>query len=400
MAEALFAAMDYEGNSIAQFESREDVGPWIARQRNEWSWLAGVADKVVANRSLVQQWRSKANSAFTRIETAVKQSHKDPQLDEQLKNYWLPSTSDPRVLAAKKIGEWPEEKAEDRAAHSEALLEACAFLTVTLKRHDDHLAIEFSSASQLRGAFLGLAFDEGISPEGSKAARESILENHEEFCARLAEINSAWAKQVTEVGGFLAKSQKDHSNETDAWKSRLDEFQADIDKLRNDYETGFSLKSPKDYWVKKAERHEDGFRKWMGGFAGGVGLLVVALSIAWACWASDILRANQDVKGIGAYWPIAALAVITGILVWPIRMVARVANSHMHLAEDARERQVMVEMYLAMLQRDDKAITEGERVLVLQALFRPSPTGFVKDEIGGPPLNAAELLIGKGGGQP
>lgn len=42
----------------------------------------------------------------------------------------------------------------------------------------------------------------------------------------------------------------------------------------------------------------------------------------------------------------------------------------------------MIETYLAMLSRDDQAVEEGDRTIILQALFRPTATGFVKEDPG------------------
>lgn len=62
-----------------------------------------------------------------------------------------------------------------------------------------------------------------------------------------------------------------------------------------------------------------------------------------------------------------------------VRLASKIFISHLHLQTDAHERITMIQTYLAML-RNDEAVKEEDRNLILQALFRPSPTGYIKDD--------------------
>ncbi|HBZ36947.1 MAG TPA: hypothetical protein DEO59_00225 [Balneola sp.] len=53
--------------------------------------------------------------------------------------------------------------------------------------------------------------------------------------------------------------------------------------------------------------------------------------------------------------------------------------SNIHLRTDADERRVMILTYLSLLRREN-AITEEDRKVILQTLFRPSATGIIKDD--------------------
>ena len=75
--------------------------------------------------------------------------------------------------------------------------------------------------------------------------------------------------------------------------------------------------------------------------------------------------------------------VIFGIIavlgVWLARIIVRIFLSHLHLETDAKERVTMIQTYLALL-REEHALKENERQVILQTLFRPSATGIVKDD--------------------
>ena len=51
--------------------------------------------------------------------------------------------------------------------------------------------------------------------------------------------------------------------------------------------------------------------------------------------------------------------------------------SNIHLATDARHRATVLVTYLAMLKNDK--VTEKERTVILESVFRPIATGLVKD---------------------
>ena len=55
--------------------------------------------------------------------------------------------------------------------------------------------------------------------------------------------------------------------------------------------------------------------------------------------------------------------------------------SHIHLYADAREREVMISTYMALLRRD--GLSREDFAMVLAPIFKPSTTGVIKDD-GGP----------------
>jgi hypothetical protein len=63
------------------------------------------------------------------------------------------------------------------------------------------------------------------------------------------------------------------------------------------------------------------------------------------------------------------------------RLVVKQYASHQNLRNDAAERVVMAETFLALIM--DKKISDAERVLVLAPLFRPSGTSVDSDVAAG-----------------
>jgi hypothetical protein len=77
------------------------------------------------------------------------------------------------------------------------------------------------------------------------------------------------------------------------------------------------------------------------------------------------------------------MILLGGLAFWFLRILSKIFLSQLHAWSDAQERVVMVKTYLSLLQ-DEKALEAKDRRLILEALFRPAPSGIIKDD-GVPP---------------
>ncbi|MGY8624155.1 DUF6161 domain-containing protein [Chromobacterium violaceum] len=90
----------------------------------------------------------------------------------------------------------------------------------------------------------------------------------------------------------------------------------------------------------------------------------------------------------GWHFDLALLLLKATFCFWVVRIGVRFMLSHIHLENDAAERETMAKTYLALLRRGK--IREEELGIVLGALFRPTGDGIVKDE--GVPPSVMESL--------
>jgi hypothetical protein len=63
---------------------------------------------------------------------------------------------------------------------------------------------------------------------------------------------------------------------------------------------------------------------------------------------------------------------------WIIRITVKIALSNLHLSEDAHERVVMIQTYLAFVKETE--VKDKDKELILSSLFRPSNIGIIQDE--------------------
>ena len=94
-----------------------------------------------------------------------------------------------------------------------------------------------------------------------------------------------------------------------------------------------------------------------------------------------------DQKPLGIVRHLSILLAISTSDVWLTRLSAKIFISNLHLRMDADERVTMFKSYFALL-AEGSGMNDGDRQLILQTLFRPSSTGFIKDDGPTNPLGA------------
>ena len=85
----------------------------------------------------------------------------------------------------------------------------------------------------------------------------------------------------------------------------------------------------------------------------------------------------------------AGLGSAAAVLFWAGRLLTKLYLSQHHLRQDAEERATMTETYLALI--ENQAADSEDRLVILNALFRATPDGIVKEEGGLDPSIAAAL---------
>ena len=74
----------------------------------------------------------------------------------------------------------------------------------------------------------------------------------------------------------------------------------------------------------------------------------------------------------------AIITVIASVAIYILRTTMKMAMSSLHLARDAKERNMLTYFYLSLIK--EKAVTEKERALIINSLFSRSDTGLLKND--------------------
>ena len=145
-----------------------------------------------------------------------------------------------------------------------------------------------------------------------------------------------------------------------------------FEDLEQTYNEKLALQSSVWYWTDKRKHHQKiiwwtGVLTFCFGVSTGIAFILVALELL-----KETLL-NVPLSSLGIMFAISTFGI------WLTRLSAKIFVSNLHLRTDSDERVTMIQTYLALL-REGNGPKDEERQLILQTLFRPSTTGFIKED--------------------
>lgn len=174
------------------------------------------------------------------------------------------------------------------------------------------------------------------------------------------------------------------------WNSQRDEMVTQLNTLEQTYREKLALLAPVQYWNLKATNHKTA-EKWTGRFVIAFFALAIPTLIAMFGGTAWYLLEKVDQTTPPGLYIIASagLATTAGVMFWIGRLLTKLYLSQHHLRQDAEERAVMTTTYLALTA--EKAAEDADRAIILNALFRPTSDGIIKEE-GGLDPSVASLI--------
>ena len=190
------------------------------------------------------------------------------------------------------------------------------------------------------------------------------------------------------------RRETDKTSETVAHDSaKLDEMitsakqrLADLEEL---YHAKLVMEGPSRHWKSVADTAGTG--KIIAFIAFCVLLAIPAL-FAWVNWASVTSFLDHLIKQSNGGISLAAIAAITVPTLaygWLLKHISRSYVQNLAIQTDARHRRVMTTTFLGLAKRKAVDLTEADRALILNALFRPAPPHTADD---GPPSGLIDLI--------
>jgi len=360
----------FNQNSRKQIQRAEQI--WQQLYPNVSQQSAILADQSNSDdtrrhaRERIEQQCAELESALQELTGQLRSTITTEILKSQ--NYL--SRFDPSAHFIKEIAE--KDPSEALFALDQILLEA--------KESTDRRRVELS------GRMFATLYARNLNKKvrhDQQAFQKAIITWSEE----LADFKSRYEAQEVE---FNAISER-HSAAEIAWTERSDEMaedfaamrkqkEDDLANLKETYEAHMQLKGPLVYWRGKRREHAKG--KIRMGWAAGIGGFIGALIIAGAAYLFLPVSGAPDSipwRSIGFF------VLISTFVLWLVRLFVKLMLSHIHLYADAREREVMISTFMALVRRQEngEGIGKADLALVLAPIFKPSTTGVIKDD-GGP----------------
>lgn len=256
--------------------------------------------------------------------------------------------------------------------------------------------VSINTTNKRYGEFSAYLFDNGIQPDFEteknqyQSFYEEIVQQKDEILKELLDIreenkslnktikeqNENWESTFTVQKEYVAKRFDD---EFDRHKSKMTESE-------EFYEKKLAVKSAVNYWSDKAKSHKR--NSYIFGAIGGTLMIITFIGII--SLGKYIINLDlTDVNGIGRkvltetgalqLWVYGFFIVCMTLIIWFIRLIVKVFLSNLHLLSDAKERETMIQTYLAF-EREENTLKETDRDLILPSIFRITTNGFIKED--------------------
>ena len=196
--------------------------------------------------------------------------------------------------------------------------------------------------------------------------KPDILEQMDRFGAVIQEAEGQ-AKQVKDEGmKIIDEVATTLKNQKADWSEFREAAEKERKGLEEAFEEHMRLHAPATYWRDRADSASRATKRALAAFSIGA-LAIVGLSIAYG---PRLLERLAAVEGAGSFAPLALVSIPALTLLWGLRHTARLFVANFERGADARMRETMATTFLA-LTKEGGGIEREERLLVLEALFRP-----------------------------
>ena len=359
-----------------EFQSIEEIQEWMNQERSFFAWLETGSKK---DGNAAHAWNA-TNQWLNFVKQYIQQSRQhqnnpsqlqnigrnlQSQINQHLQKGHLVTSKNPDAIFGKNLsGE------EDEVVASYALANLL------------EIPSNQNNPKALKGAFYAFQYRQGATStvESQAESLESLsTEWNGRFNKQHLELraqNEALVKEIGDLRNQFSTLKEEISAQKEeqvtSFTTQLEESEKTLSDIAQTYDEKLALQASVQYWSDKRALHTK-VMWWVGGAT----ILLAALTGGGFILAAHKLL--QVTVSEVELWRLGVMLAISTFGVWVTRLSAKIFISNLHLRTDADERVTMIQTYLALL-REGAGPTEDERQLILQTLFRPSTTGFIKDD--------------------
>lgn len=356
------------------FDDIGELSEWAKNQRDSLSWL----QKAVKNQGNIQQAWNVLNNSIQQVENFCNRypQQNEPQRRAEAQNVVKHFTN--VVNAGHILTTGSADLAfidSVRKEHSDII---AAYAYAFLAKHDFQIA----SSAAFAGAHLAMRYQLGSSDtvKAEKKALESTKRSWAvkfgKFHKKLQSDSDALIKDIEERQSSFNELISDLNQQTSDQKESFDAICSDgkkeLESIAETYDQKLALQSSVSYWRTKKRSHSwamwaTGVVSILSGAATAVGFISVAYIFLQGDWSQVEV------------WRFGVLVAISTFGIWLTRLFGKIFVANLHLRTDAQERETMILTYLAMLREGD-VLKSDERELILQVVFRPGTSGYIKED--------------------
>lgn len=368
-----FITLDLDTGS-REFDDVDELAEWAKEQREAVGWL----QNATKNQGNIQQAWNVLNDSIGKVENFC---NRYPQLNDQqqraesqnLKKHFTNTVQSGKIQTRGSadlsfVDSLRKQHSDIVAAH------AYAFLT----NHDFQIA----SAASFAGAHLAMRYQLG-GTDTVAAQKKSLESVKQSWSVRFGKLKKrieseaeAFRAELTDRKASVDTLVKELEDQKKEQRKSFDKICEDatsqLESITQTYDEKLALQSSVSYWGLKKRSHNRVM--WVTGITSVV--VGAATAAGFIAVAHEFLQEPLERTEI---WRFGVLVAVSTFGVWLTRLFGKIFIANLHLRTDAQERETMILTYLAMLREGD-VLKSDERELILQVVFRPSTTGYIKEE--------------------
>jgi hypothetical protein len=351
-----------------RFDSGEELASWVDAEVGMWSELFATENKAPFAGNFINHVQTGLNTLQTNARKLA-EGTVDPNTLQRITSVLteiqeggIPLSSTPWVATALSIAE-----------HDSDAATAMLILSVPKDRLDATGNIQNNSQSFFRGIVNGI---QAHLSEGSVAQEKTLANLRRRWDGRYRQLHNREEKAAQSLENEIKRQKRIERSATsvfttlrDSWEKDFGDAYSEHEQKMSDMQQAFStkmeLQASELFWKDKENnnrtRASTAREKFNKIAAGGL--------IAYLLYSGGVAVVFSEL--VAAFSPLSAaiFGVPLGLLIWVLRFYSQDYRTNLALADDAHERHSMVLAFKAL--EFDGLIPAEERLVVLQALFRP-----------------------------
>lgn len=257
----------------------------------------------------------------------------------------------------------------------------------------------------LSDSAIGMHLKSSTSEENMKSLHQVLLIFSDDFSSNHPTAAAAIFTQRIVINGYASTSTQKvaeaYSASSIAEKAqrlsieKLTELQnletlqsTRLTELHSLYHSKLALEAPTAVWSAIYEDKTKSWRLWLTAFAIAILIPLIVLFI-YRVSVVDTLHTLTKDNGNFSVTGLAAITAPVLLYTWLLRQLSKLFVRSLDLATDSAHRKALTQTFLGLAENAKSGVSQAERAIILQALFRPQPPHMSDD---GPPMSLVELL--------
>ena len=226
--------------------------------------------------------------------------------------------------------------------------------------------------------------------EKSTKAGEATLKHMKEQVGKFeaaAQLNQHEAKKSLEhmnatIENHISETRSNLEQNITNLSDKISKLKEEIPRIKQLAHESKSLNSSKKIWENRISKYQKTHENWLR----TITILIVIFVILMVAFGGHYIKTFPK-KADGDYGYVVILLSIIPIIAiaWILKFFGRIVSNALVLKEDAELRDAMLNTYFALIGDPEAKFDSKERILIINAIFRPLP-GHQSEDVAPPTL--------------